>query len=271
MHLQILGTGAAEGWPAVFCACRTCRLARAAGGKNIRSRASVLIDGSYKIDVPPDTYYHSVCYGLHFSELRAILFTHSHDDHFAPGELNYLKKPFAHDLANEPIPVYGNNAVLQGIESKMGSENLPIATTQARPYCPIQTGHLTFLPVPAKHKPDEEALNYVVLSGDKTVLYASDTGRYDSAMLERLSEYCFDLLIVECTQGCLATPPTFHMGFDAVLELRDYLENAHSLKSGARTVITHFSHNIAMLHDELQALAAPEEIEVAYDGIELSV
>lgn len=271
MHIRILGSSAAEGWPAVFCACRTCKRARTAGGKNIRSRASILIDDAYKIDIPPDTYYHSVRYGLSFSDLRAILFTHSHDDHFAPGELGYLKKPFAHGLAHEPIPVFGNDAVLSGIESKLGVDNLPIAPSQARAYCPIQIEQLTFVPIPAQHKPDEEALNYVVLSGNQTVLYASDTGRYDLATLERLTEFSFDLLIVECTQGRLPTPPTFHMGFDAVLELRDYLGKARSLNTGARTVITHFSHNIGMLHDELEAIAGPEDIWVAYDGMELSV
>ncbi len=33
MRLQILGSGAAEGWPAVFCGCTACRRARELGGK----------------------------------------------------------------------------------------------------------------------------------------------------------------------------------------------------------------------------------------------
>jgi len=55
MEIKILGTAASEGWPAIFCACETCRRAREVGGKNIRSRASVQFGPRYKIDLPRDT------------------------------------------------------------------------------------------------------------------------------------------------------------------------------------------------------------------------
>ena len=42
MKLQYLGTAAAEGWPALFCTCDNCARARAAGGKNIRTRRKAL-------------------------------------------------------------------------------------------------------------------------------------------------------------------------------------------------------------------------------------
>ena len=41
MKIKYLGTGAAEGWPGVFCNCQHCREAREKGGKNICTRSSV--------------------------------------------------------------------------------------------------------------------------------------------------------------------------------------------------------------------------------------
>lgn len=271
MKLQILGSAAAEGWPAVFCGCSTCVRARSAGGKNLRSRSSLQIDDIMKIDLPPDTYLHSIRSGVDFSTLKHLFFTHSHEDHFALGELNYLRAPFAHNLKNAPVRVYGNHAVLSAIESKGGSANLPIEMTEARAFQPIPADNLTFVPIKAQHKPDEDALNYVITSPEATVLYASDTGTYDEATIDHLSGYAFSLLIIECTQGTLGTPATYHMGFEAVLDLRAKLDRGGALSSTTRTVITHFSHNIGLLHDELEAIAGPEGIEVAYDGITFEV
>ncbi len=43
MKLQYLGTAAAEGWPALFCDCYSCRRARIAGGRNIRTRSQAML------------------------------------------------------------------------------------------------------------------------------------------------------------------------------------------------------------------------------------
>ncbi len=271
MHLQILGTAAAEAWPAIFRACPTCLRARAAGGKNIRSRSSLQIDHTYKIDFPPDSYLHLIRYGLDFSRLEHLFVTHSHADHLAPDEINYLKLPFAHNLSHAPVKIYGNRAVLDAIESHCGLDRLPAELIEATAFRPIAAGNLTFVPIKAQHKPNEDALNYVVQSATSTVLYASDTGAYEDATIEHLLQYSFDLLIIECTQGTLGTPPTGHMGFEAVLDLRQKLDDGGALKTATRTVITHFSHNIGLLHDELEAIAVPEGVEVAYDGIEFDM
>ena len=101
------------------------------------------------------------------------------------------------------------------------------------------------------------------------MLYASDTGLYEQETMRHLGQYKFDLLIVECTQGPLDRPSHLHMGFTGVLELRKRLAEMGSIRSDSRWVITHFSHNIGVMHEEMEAIANPEGIEVAYDGIVL--
>lgn len=54
MKIQYLGT-AAEGLPALFCECETCKHAAFLGGRNIRTRSQAIIDDALLIDYPADT------------------------------------------------------------------------------------------------------------------------------------------------------------------------------------------------------------------------
>ena len=76
MEVVYLGTGAAEGIPALFCECEFCRRART-GKEKIRSRAQILIDGELSIDFPPDAFYHNAAFGAELSKIRYLLVTHS--------------------------------------------------------------------------------------------------------------------------------------------------------------------------------------------------
>ncbi len=271
MKLQILGTAAAEAWPAVFCGCNTCRRAREAGGKNLRSRASVQIDDVFKIDLPPDTYCHSVRYNLNLAALKHLFITHSHGDHCDLDEMVYLAPPFAHDLGNAPVRIYANDAVIGAIEKRHPGDRLPVQLHRVEPFVPVAADHLRFTPIIAQHAPNETALNYVIQSNTATVLYASDTGLYDDTTTQHLGQYRFDLLIIECTQGCLDMPSRYHMGFAGVLELRRRLIDMGAARRDTRLIVTHFSHNMGLLHEEFEQIAGPEGIEVAYDGLTVEV
>ena len=59
MKITYLGTGAAEGIPALFCRCKYCNGVRERGGREVRSRSQIFIDGELSIDFPPDAFYHA--------------------------------------------------------------------------------------------------------------------------------------------------------------------------------------------------------------------
>ena len=71
MHIKYLGTGAAEGWPGLFCMCDSCKQAKALGGKNIRTRSQALIDDELLVDFPPDTYLHMLRDGLEMIQVSS--------------------------------------------------------------------------------------------------------------------------------------------------------------------------------------------------------
>ena len=75
MKIAYLGTGAAEGIPAIFCSCPYCSGVRLRGGKEIRSRSQILIDGELSVEFPPDAFYHAAA-GARLNEIKYVLVTH---------------------------------------------------------------------------------------------------------------------------------------------------------------------------------------------------
>ena len=112
MKIQFMGTAAAEGAPALFCTCAHCRYARARGGREIRSRAGSIVDGRLKLDFGPDSFKQMLDCGVDYTNLRAVLITHSHDDHLLPTDLAYRREGYGHFAPDDvPLTVYGNEAV----------------------------------------------------------------------------------------------------------------------------------------------------------------
>lgn len=271
MRIQILGTAAAEGWPAIFCGCDTCRRARAAGGKNIRSRASLLVNHNIKIDMGGDTYHHVAVHGIDLSKLEYVLITHSHDDHLKLGEFGYLRPPFAHNRVCEQVRVYGSPDVCERLSARYAD---PAATGfELHPVEPFKTvgiGDVSATPVVAVHKPDELCLNWVISQDGRTVLYASDTGPYNEDTYAYLSGIKLDMIITECTIG-FGPGYSSHMSIGHVRDLKNRLLGAGTITPSTPVVITHFSHNVGLLHHELEAKTADDGFTVAYDGIVLEV
>ena len=63
MKLQILGTAAAEGIPALFCTCEYCKKARQIRGKEIRTRSGARISISRSCHKEFENAYFTVLFG----------------------------------------------------------------------------------------------------------------------------------------------------------------------------------------------------------------
>src|SRR5687768_17307596 len=113
MRLQLLGTAAAEGWPAPFCTCEPCTEARRRGGPNLRTRSGALLDDDFKIDFCPDTLVQMQLHNRHLAHIKTLVFTHQHADHIAAKELQWAAKPFTNTPPQEPIAVYANKEALE--------------------------------------------------------------------------------------------------------------------------------------------------------------
>jgi len=273
MKIKILGTCAAEGWPALFCNCPACGKARKLGGKNIRTRSSIQFDNLLKIDLPPDTLMHTYKYNLELHKLRYLLITHSHEDHLSAGELEYLMSPYAVPPVVDSLKILGNRNSIDIIKKAMDSPSSEhpgllnvVASFQEFSLPPYNVTTLK-----AEHKPDEEALNYIIEKDGKRVLYTCDTGFYEQPSWDFIRGKKVDLVISECTMGINRSDYKYHMGFNDVLDLKKKAEEIGFTDSNTQWVLTHFSHGGGLMHEEMEAIVKPEGFEVAWDGMEIEI
>jgi phosphoribosyl 1,2-cyclic phosphate phosphodiesterase len=276
MKIFFLGTGAAEGFPAIFCDCPLCITARKQGGKDHRTRCTVLVDGVVKIDLPPDTLAHVHAYSqIDLAKLQHLLFTHTHDDHFAVRELQYLSPNFA-PCRKAPLDVWGTAELIHKMAPEMDQfyERAPLRFCSVTPFDTFPVGHLEVTPITAHHKRDELCLNYILKDtkgSGKSLLYACDTGWYDLVTWEYLATRQVDGVIMECGKGNSRNTYDGHLSISEVIQVRARLLEDGVIQEDTPYYLTHIAHTGLLLHNEMEAMVAPHNMRVAYDGLEIEV
>ena len=140
------------------------------------------------------------------STCEHLLFTHSHDDHFAVRELQYLSPNFA-PHRQEPMNIYATDALIEKMQGAMGKffEKAPLQICPIAPFVPFVAGHLQVMPIAAHHKKDEVCVNYLLRRPEenRTILYGSDTGWYDPPTWEAIARHRIDTVVSGVRQGQL--------------------------------------------------------------------
>jgi phosphoribosyl 1,2-cyclic phosphate phosphodiesterase len=255
MKVQLLGTGAAEGIPAIFCDCPVCRAARERGGKELRTRTSAQIHR----------------FRLNPVEWEYVVFTHSHDDHCAVRELQYLLPPF-HEGDRIPFVLCGNDAVLCRIATELDDSAL-LRVCRLESFQARQLGRHLVTGLRAMHLDPEDALNLLIDDGEKRALYATDTGWWPDVTWDYLAhmDKPLNLLVIDTSHGNRGNGYTGHLGIESVLKMKRILLDSGALTEGSTVVTTHHCHNGSMSHCELVECLAPHNIQVGYDGLEISL
>jgi len=280
MRIKYLGTGAAEGFPGLFCECTACRKARDRRGKNLKMRSCTLLNDSVLIDISPDIFAQSLSFGIRMSKIKAIVCTHSHEDHLDLFSLMLRCRTGSSHLPDIPpsqnhIHVYGSRAIIGKIEHAFSSQ--PHADRdilifhELKAYRPYLIEGLEFTPLPAQHIPAEECFLYCVREGKHSLLYANDTGAPTEDFfsgVERLP-HPFTVVSLDCARGTLDGDG--HMGIKEVRSLCGRLKKMGKIVPASRIYLNHFSHMCGMIHDEFQDLIAEEGLRLTYDGLTLEV
>ena len=271
MNVFFLGTGAAEGFPALFSRTPINREALRRGGKNLRLRSGILVDETIRVDLCPDALAQVHKYPQRdLTALKHLLFTHTHDDHFAARELQYLSCNFAPDREG-PLSVWGSEQALTKLQNEVEHffEAPPLRCRALEPFVEVPVGHLFVTPLMAHHKTDELCFNFLFRdkANDTRLLYASDTGWYAQETWDFLENLPLDAAIIECGRGISQSPYEGHLTLEQCITFKAKL----ALKPGAPVYLTHICHTGLLLHEEMSELCAPHGISVAYDGLELSL
>ncbi|MEN6644406.1 MAG: MBL fold metallo-hydrolase [Armatimonadia bacterium] len=283
MFLKVLGSAAAEGWPATFCDCEACREARRRGGKNIRRRTTYQIGDTVHVDWGPDSYNSMISFGLDYSPLRHLFITHAHQDHWCPEELAWRRRGFSQIPEGSHLAVYGNSHVAEGLlKENPDLEAIAAEFRAVKPYEPIELGpDFTAYGFTASHASEDElALNYLFMYQGRGLVIGNDTGWWIPESWDFLQGFSLSLVVMDCTSGPLGTGPrdqstswvgTHHLNCEWVVEVRDELARRGALTADHTFIANHFSHNGGWLHEQLEDFFTPHNILVGYDGLEIDL
>ncbi|MDP2963198.1 MAG: MBL fold metallo-hydrolase [Sulfurimicrobium sp.] len=253
MEVIFLGTGSSAGTPVIGCGCDTCL---STDPRNQRTRCSIALrmeDGAVLlVDTGPDLRLQALRENL--TRVDAVLYTHYHADH-----LNGLDdlRSFCH-LQRQPIPVYGNEATMQGIVQRFGYAfprheqhhwDKPVLKAHAID-ASFVAGGVNVVPVPVMHGKHYEILAYRI----GNMAYLTDVSDISPASLEKLRG--LDYLLLDCLRY---RPHPTHFSMEEAV--------AWAEKIGAReTYLIHMTHELEF--SELSALL-PANVRPAYDGLRL--
>ena len=264
MILTYLGTAAAEGFPAVFCNCAYCREARALAGKNIRTRSQSLIGDNLLIDLPADTYSHFLQNGIEGDKIKYLLITHMHSDHFYKDELNMRSGAFAHDMRAPTLQMFCSEKTFNCLDSTPRN----VEVTILKEYETVEIGDYRVTTIPARHISGGGSFIYVI-EGDKTLLYAHDTGYFYNEVFDFIAKkgFVFDMISLDCTNVDIPiTDEGGHMGLPNIERVISRLTDLGAVNTATVKYVNHFSHNANPLQDLLEKKAALYGCHVAYDG-----
>lgn len=274
MKIQYLGTGAAEGIPAIFCECDTCKKARELGGRNIRTRSQAIVDNELLIDFPADTYMHFLQYAMPLAKIKHCIITHSHEDHLYPDDLVMRKNGFSHLLdLEEPMRFYAGESGYQKIQSTLEERNVvEVEAVLIHPFELFEAGDYKITPLRASHSPHTSPVVFLIEKDGKAILYSNDTSDYPEDTWEFLKKnptVC-NLISLDCTEADRPINYIGHMNLERCIAIRERLFEVGVANEETIFILNHFSHNGGNVgYDEFFKIAEKHDFVVSYDGMEI--
>jgi phosphoribosyl 1,2-cyclic phosphate phosphodiesterase len=273
-YVVFLGTGAADIHSPDSCRCSNCTYIRDHGHRNPRRFSSLYVAPGLVIDFSTTGMSGLAAVGIAPTDIKCLLITHSHGDHFDAPSIVRLADERA-KKTTEPLPVFGNSTVTAALKKHIASlkRAVPVTPTEVTPYRDFAACGWTCTPVLANHDPNEQCLFYVLSKGDLGILYATDTTWFPAKTFQTIGRKKLDLAIVEGTFGPLTDPAYLvgHMNFAFDRLVRKWLRDVKVLKPGGTFALTHLSLHWVPPYDLIVEPMAKEGILVSYDGLKIPI
>lgn len=252
MEVLLLGTGAADGIPNVFCRCSTCADYRRRG--ELRTPTSVLVDGRLLIDPGPESTRQVSRYGRDLTGLTAILAGHAHDDHLDPSLLMHRSW-----VTSTPLEFAGPEPVIEIAGKWLDPAQSAIRLRRLTAGDEVELAGYQVRAVAANHYAFGEALCYWVSDGASALLYLTDTGPLPSATLDALVGCRADLVLLEETFGYVTDRTDHHHHLLSFAQTVAALRERGVVAKTTQVVAIHLGHDnppLAELRDQLALCGA---------------
>lgn len=280
MKITVLGSGGFA-YPLVFCDCEYCSKARSLGGKNIRKRASLLINNEMIIDLTPDCQSSMNMYNKDMGEIKYLLQTHTHLDHFDINHFTSLDYKYA-TKRNEILTLIGSELCLNDIQKKVSQfdkmdlyneeylNKIKLRTKTINHGEVLQIDDYTIKAIHCSHDENIGAQIYLIKHNEKSLLYATDTPQITNIALQELQGEKIDCIFLDESFG--VQEYTFsHLNIKGFDEYVKKLNSNNLLNKNCLIYATHITHDGNPLHDELEQILDGYGYMPAYDGMEIEV
>ncbi|MFC1525722.1 MBL fold metallo-hydrolase [Candidatus Latescibacterota bacterium] len=278
-YFQLLGTGAGD---ANFGTPDAAQLP----ARDVRRYATNYLSPGTLVDFNHHTPEALDAYGIDSAAIEFLFISHGHFDHFQPLEIIRFAASLPH-----PLKVFGNSTVMEALEfcrdsvydeksgrfvAHQGSYNL--STTKLAPGDQTAAGEAQVTAVLGNHsmnKPfcimEEQALNFLVEVGGKTVFYGLDSSYLLPQTLDLLAGIHLDLAILDATFGPRQIDPTVsgHHNWAMLDETLAELRTAGCVDPATVIVADHLSTGSVGPHDQVAAEQERKGIILACDGMTL--
>jgi phosphoribosyl 1,2-cyclic phosphate phosphodiesterase len=286
IKFTFLGTSAGEQYPGFWCHCPNCERSRTLGGRNIRKNACAYLMPDCLIDMPAEIFMQAERYNIDLTRTKYLLITHSDKDHLYPYLLGWRYQrpgtsfpppsnvvgPRFSDI--EKLSICGNKTVCGLISAELSnipdlrSADYMIELFPVKPFEEMRLGDIFIRTLRANHGQSEDALNFIIQRGGRTILYGLDTGWFLPETYEAIKEFRYDLVILEATFGD-SRASDGHFNFDLLRKARAAFGQDGLLSENGIFCATHFCPHFSPPHDLVAHRLAQEGIVAAYDGMEL--
>lgn len=253
LDITLLGTGTSHGIPVIGCECPVCN---STDPRNQRYRCSALLryqGRSVLVDTATELRLQAIRAGMR--DLDALLFTHSHADHV--GGLDDVR--VFSERRGAPIPVFGDQACLEDIRRRFAyifTETVQRGGGKPRLELTPIHGPFDLLGLPVQPVPVFHGLLPVLGYRFGPMAYVTDCNRIPRESMGMLRD--LDVLVLDALRH---RPHSTHF---TVAEALGVIEELRP----ARAYLTHMTHD---LEHEATNADLPPGVELAYDGLTLSV
>ena len=185
---------------------------------------------------------------------------------------------YAHNMAEKKVYVYGNEAVKKKFDKAYNEMYQAIKDCYEfiliKEYEKLYLDEYVVTPIRARHMKNENCFIYLIQKGNKSILYANDTGYLYEDAFEYLlkNKIRLDFVSLDCTMVNNPIKDTEgHMGFDGCNRVALKLKEMGVVDENTQIYVNHFSHNGNPLQDNLEKIAAPFGLKVSFDGLEIEL
>ena len=282
MKITFLGTSAATSFPLVFCKCRVCKNARVRKGKDIRKRASLLINDDLLIDFGPDVTTSAAMYNIDLTKVKYILQTHGHSDHFDAGHLVTRLKEYASENV-EHISLFASKETINALDKRLKAEEPDADLCDANwlnRLCMdikylnsgdcVTIGDYFVTPLESLHDVSENSLIFIINFNNRNIMYGTDLLRISESVWNTLKALRLDLIILDHTYGA-GYNAGGHLDAGQVTDIILRMKAEKIIDENSLVYATHISHEGNDIHDEMEKLSKKNGYYIAYDGLEINM